>query len=85
VARDEDVLLTARVVGPSLTVAGLAAWILQQVGRRQEALECGDIQELIDKSLRQTQTDVRVPRTVVTRAVELWEAAAEVARDLGLR
>jgi len=79
VARDEDVLLTARVVGPSLTVAGLAAWILQQVGRRQEALECGDIQEHVDTSLRQGQTDVRLPRTVVTRAAELWAAAAEVA------
>ena len=60
-------------------MAGLAAWILQQVGRRQEALECGDIQELIDTSLRQGQTDVRVPRTVVMRAAELWEATAEHA------
>ena len=79
VARDDDVLLTARVVGPSLTVAGLAAWILRQVGREQEARECAEIQELIDTSLRQGQTDVRLPRTVVTRAVGLWEAAAEVA------
>jgi len=79
VARDDDVLLTARVVGPSLTAAGLAAWILLQVGREQDARECADIQELIDTSLRQGQTDVRVPRTVVMRAAELWEATAELA------
>jgi len=79
VARDEDVLLTARIAGPSLTVAGLGAWILEQVGRKQEARECGDIQELIDRSLRQGQTEVRVPRPIVMRAAELWEAAAEVA------
>jgi hypothetical protein len=79
VAREDDVLLTARVVGPSLTVAGLAAWILAHAGREQDARECDEIQELIDTSLRERQTDVRVPRTVVMRAAELWEAAAEVA------
>jgi len=79
VARDDDVLLTARVAGPSLTAAGLAGWILLQVGREQDAHECADIQELIDASLRQGQTEVRVPRAVVMRAAELWEASAEVA------
>jgi hypothetical protein len=48
-------------------------------GREQDARECDEIQELIDASLRQGQTDARVPRTVVMRAAELWEAAAEVA------
>jgi len=79
VARDDDVLLTARVVGPSLTAAGLAAWTLQQVGREHEARKCADIQERIDMSLRQGQIDVRVPRIVVMRAAELWETAADVA------
>lgn len=79
VAPDDDVLLPARVVGPSLTAAGLAAWMLSHAGREEEAAHCGKIQELLDAALRQGRTDVRVPRPVVTRAAELWEATAGLA------
>ena len=51
-APDADVLLPARIVGPSLTAAGLAAFMLSQAGRDQEAAQCGEIQELIDTALR---------------------------------
>ncbi len=79
VAPDDDVLLPARVVGPSLTAAGLAAWMLSHAGREEQAAQCGEIQELLDTALRQGRTDVSVPRAVVTRAAELWEATAELA------
>ena len=79
-ATDDDVLLPPRVVGPSLTAAGLAAWMLLQA-REHEAAECGEIQEFIDKALRQGQRAVGVPRRVATRAVELWETTAELAES----
>jgi hypothetical protein len=79
VAADDDVLLPARVVGPSLAAAGLAAWLLVQAGREQDAEQCGEIQELMDTALRQGRTDVSVPRPVVVRAAELWEATAALA------
>ena len=78
-AADDDVLLPARIVGPSLAAAGLAAWLLGQAAREQEAAQCGEIQERMDTALRHGQTDVSVPRPVVMRAVELWEATAELA------
>ena len=78
-APDDDVLLPVRVVGPSLTVAGLAARMLSHAGREEEAAQCGEIQELIDTALRQGRTDVSVPRPVVMRAAELCEASAGLA------
>ena len=79
VAADDDVLLPARVVGPSLAAAGLAAWLLGQAAREQEAAQCGEIQDLMDTALRQGRTDVSVSRIVVMRAAELWEATAALA------
>ena len=79
VAPDADVLLPARIVGPSLTAAGLAAFMLSQAGRDQEAAQCGEIQELIDTALRQGEKDVSIPRPVAARTAELWEATATLA------
>ncbi len=84
VAADDDVLLPARVVGPSLAAAGLAAWLLVQAGREQEASQCGEIQDLMDTALRQGRTDVSVSRPAVMRAADLWEATAAVRRHVGL-
>jgi hypothetical protein len=79
VAPENDIRLPIRVAAPSLTAAGLAAWLFSYAGREQEAGECSELQDLIDGALQRGQSEVGVPRAVATRAVELWEAAAELA------
>lgn len=76
---DPDLLLPSRIVGPSLTVAGLAAWVFMSAGREQEAERTRDLQDLIDAALRQGAAEVRASRSVVSHAADLWEEAARVA------
>ena len=73
-----DVLLPARIVGPSLTAAGLAAWVFAHSGRRDESERCGELQDIIDAALRHGQPEVLVARPVLERAAQLWERAAEI-------
>lgn len=79
VTSEPDLVLPSRLMGPSLTAAGLAAWILGHAGLVQEAERTGDLQDLIDAALSRGSTDVRVPSTVVAQAADLWDRAAELA------
>lgn len=79
VPTDSDVLLPARIVGPSLTVAGLAAWIFLHADRALDAERCSVLQDLIDSALRQGSPEVWIPRDVTTEAASLWEEAAFLA------
>jgi hypothetical protein len=54
-------------------------------GREQEAAECSELQDLIEGALQRGQSEVGVPRPVAARAVELWEAAAELAETWASR
>ena len=77
---DSDVLLPPRIVGPSLTVAGLASWILSHAGRELDAARCGVLQDHIDSALqRGPSAEVWVPRDVASEAASLWEEAALIA------
>lgn len=76
-ARDAWVSLPGRIVGPSLTAAGLAAWVLSKNDRDQEAAATRELQDALDDALRSGEAGaVRVPRATVERAVSLWETAA---------
>lgn len=81
--QDEPVDGTAPISVPlevaarSLTVAGLAAWVLAQAGRPEQAQRCGLLQEFLDEAFRRGgPTPPFVPRSVVEEAAVLWEAAA---------
>ena len=75
-----DVVLPPRLVGPSLTAAGLASWMFTHAGREREAAECVELQDLIDAALRQgAGQEVRAPQPAVSRAAELWEDASGLA------
>ena len=73
-----NVLLPARIVGPSLTAAGLAAWVFAHNGRDDESGRCGELQDIIDAALARGQPDVLVARPVLEHAAHLWERAAEI-------
>lgn len=75
--RDAWVELPGRVVGPSLTAAGLAAWVLSKNHRVEEAAATGELQDALDAALRSgTVGAARVSRETVERAASLWETAA---------
>ncbi len=80
---EPDVLLPARIVGPSLTVAGLATWIFLHAGRDLDAERCGVLQGLIDSALRHGSVEVRIPRDVAAGAASLWDEAAHIAEGWG--
>lgn len=74
---DAWVELPGRVVGPSLTAAGLAAWVLSKNDRVAEAAATGELQDALDAALRSgTVGTTRVSRATVERAALLWETAA---------
>jgi hypothetical protein len=70
------VVLPGRLLGPSLEVAGLAAWVLSFVGQHDRARRTRDLQDLVDAALRSGERDVEIVSTVVEEAVELWLTAA---------
>jgi hypothetical protein len=78
-----DVLLPPRIVGPSLTVAGLATWIFLHADRAGEADRCSALQDLIDAALKQGSPEVWIPREVASEAASLWEQAALLADGWG--
>ena len=76
-AHDPWVTLPGRVVGSSLTAAGLAGWVLSKNHLGQEADATRELQDALDAALRSGSTgEVRVPRVTVERAASLWESAA---------
>ena len=78
-ASDDWVILQGRVVGPSLTAAGLAAWVLAKNRLETEAAGTRELQDVLDSALHSgTVGDVRVPRATVERAALLWETAADL-------
>ena len=80
VSVDSDIVLPPQIVGPSLTVAGLASWVFAHAGREQEAAECGLLQDFLDTAMHQgVGREVRAPRRVVSRAAELWVEASGLA------
>jgi len=72
------VVLPGRLLGPSLTAAGLAARILSYARRDAESRRTRDLQDLVDAALRSGERDVEIVRPVVEEAVELWLAAAAI-------
>lgn len=79
VSSDSQVVLPPQVVGPSLTVAGLAAWVFARGGQEQKAEQCGELQHVIDTALGQGAREVRLRRSVASRAADLWTEAAGLA------
>jgi hypothetical protein len=80
VTAESDIVLPPQIVGPSLTVAGFASWVFAHAGREEEAAECGQLQDFIDAALHQgVGKEVRAPRRVVSRAVDLWVEASDLA------
>ncbi len=78
-SRGPWVEVPSRVVGPSLTAAGLAAWVLWKSGREDEAAATRELQDELDAALRSGAVGpVRLPRATVERAESLWESAAEL-------
>ncbi|WP_460818115.1 hypothetical protein [Nocardioides korecus] len=75
----QTVVLPERLLGPSLTAAGLAAWILSFAGQEVSSRRTRDLQDLVDAGLRSGEHDVEIVRTVVEEAVALWLAAADLA------
>jgi hypothetical protein len=76
-AHDPWVTLPGRIVGSSLTAAGLAGWVLAKNQLGQEADETRELQDALDAALRSGSTgEVRVPRATVEHAASLWESAA---------
>jgi HAMP domain-containing protein len=74
-------VLPARILGPSLTAAGLAGWVLSYAERDVEARRTRELQDLVDAGLRLGDHDVEVVRPVVEEAVELWRAAADLTEQ----
>ena len=76
-ARDPWVDLPGRIVGPSLTAAGLAAWVLSKHHHEEAAAATSDLQDALDSALRSGNVGAaRVSRDTVESAVMLWETAA---------
>jgi hypothetical protein len=74
---DPWVTLPRRIVGPSLSAAGLAAWVLSKNDREQEAATTRELQEALDAALRSGNVDaLRVSRTTVEGAASVWATAA---------
>jgi hypothetical protein len=74
---DAWVTLPGRIVGPSLTAAGLAAHVLLKNHREDAAAATRELQDTLDEALRSGDVDaVRVPRAILEHAVSLWETAA---------
>ena len=68
-ASDDWVILQGRVVGPSLTAAGLAAWVLAKNRLETEAAGTRELQDVLDSALHSGSVgDVRVPRVTVRYA-----------------
>jgi len=81
-ARDPWVELPARIVGPSLTAAGLAAWALSKNDRAEEAAATTELQDALEDALRSgTVGDIRVSRETVEHAASLWDTAATLLGD----
>ena len=69
--------LPGRIIGPSLTAAGLAAWVLSHNHLESEAAATRELQDALDTALCSGEVSaVRVPRATVERAASLWETAA---------
>lgn len=63
------------VAAPSLTVAGLAAWVFSDAGLAADAERCGMIQEVIDAALQRGEHEfVIIPSPILEEAATLWEA-----------
>jgi hypothetical protein len=76
-AHEPWVTLPGRVVGSSLTAAGLAGWVLSKNDHGHEADETRELQDALEAALRFGNVGaVRVRRLTVERAASLWEAAA---------
>ena len=75
--RDPWVELPSRIVGPSLTAAGLAAWVLSKNHHEEKAAATMELQDELDAALRSGNVGAaRVSRDTVERAASLWETAA---------
>ncbi|MBM6404517.1 hypothetical protein JQN72_09725 [Phycicoccus sp. CSK15P-2] len=69
--------LPGHILGPSLTAAGLAAWVLSANGEEEAAGATVELQDELDEALRAGITGpARVSRETAERAVSLWERAA---------
>lgn len=69
--------LPGRIVGPSLSAAGLAAWVFSKNDLENEAFETRELQDSLDAALRGGDVGaIRVSRETVERAASLWEIAA---------
>ena len=69
--------MPGRIIGPSLTAAGLAAWVLSKNHREEEAAATRELQDALDTALGSGEVSaVRVSRETVERATSLWETAA---------
>ena len=75
------VVLPGRLLAPSLTVAGLAGWILAYAGLDTDARRTRDLQHLVDAGLRCGDRDVEVVCAVVEEAVSLWLRAADLTES----
>ncbi len=75
------VVLPGRLLAPSLTVAGLAGWILAYAGLDTDARRTRDLQDLVDAGLRCGDRDVEVVCAVVEEAVSLWRRAADLTES----
>jgi hypothetical protein len=76
-AREPWVDLPGRIVGSSLTAAGLAAWVLLKNGHEEQAAATRELQDELEAALRSGEGGaVRVPRVMVERAALLWDTAA---------
>lgn len=75
--RDPWVELPGPIVGPSLTAAGLAAWVFSKNQHEEEAAATSELQDALDAALRSGNVGAaRVSRETVERAASLWETAA---------
>lgn len=77
-ADDPWVTLPGRIIGPSLTAAGSAAWVLSKNGREEQAAATRELQDALDAALRagSAGADLSVSRATVEGAASLWATAA---------
>jgi hypothetical protein len=74
---DTTVSIPVGVAAPSLTVAGLASWVLAGAGEQEAAERCGIFQDVVDEAFRRGErTAVVVARSLAEEAAQLWESAA---------
>lgn len=73
---DRGVGLPARIVGPSLTAVGLAAWVLSKNCHEEEAAATREPQDVLDTALGSGEVMAAAFQGRPWSAVSLWETAA---------